>query len=270
MWELQNVSTKHFTDLVQMDAQDVLEEIRSHRNRHHNVALSWLHLYMSKVATAEEAERVPEVLMEYQAGGTELTPTTAGTLAKMAERAESDVALRVFCDSTRFRIWPSRATVERLLRWYSAKGDAEALQLLWKAAGDKGLEPSARWYQYFLRGLARSGKAPTEQQWAVAKEAMEGGKLDTTGLNLLLKACLQHPANGLPVEQALAVEALPNSSTRALKAALQLPNVDLEELQKEDPVALDKLLKECTANERLKDMASPLFAQIGKPFEEHT
>ena len=224
VWELQNVSTKSFQDLQNASAEDVLNEIRSHRNRHHNAALSWLNLYLTKVESKEEADSVvPAVLMEYQASGMKLPESTAGALSTMAVRVESDVALQIFCDSTRFRVWPQPASVARLLRMYSAKGDAEAARLLWNMSKEKGLVPTSQWYQYLFRAYVKSSDPTPSALWTIANAGMQSGLVDTTGMNLLLKICLK---DSKKPDEAVLSSAKPNASTEALLAEINAPVVD--------------------------------------------
>jgi hypothetical protein len=199
-------------------------EIRSHRNRHQKAALSWLHLYLSKVTDKEEAEKtVPQVTMEYQASGFELTPETAGALVNLAVRTKSDVALVVLCNAAKYRIWPTANTFGRLLKHYGALHDVEAMRIVWRTMRDKGVVPDTHMLQYYFRGFAGAEQLGDTKRslWPVALPALQAGQVDPTGANLLLKVCLRDAA--APREQVLELVAKvpPNASTAKLVEELK-------------------------------------------------
>ena len=209
VWELRNVVTKKYPDLAPMSSADVLkgatfrcacfsflfflffflQEIRSHRNRHQKVALSWLHLYLSKVDTREGAEAdVLAAVMEYQSSGFVLTPQTAGALVRVTERTGSDVALAVLCDPSRYMIWPGKPTLKKLLDHYAAAGDLEAVRLLWKTISNKGFSYDAEFYQKLFRAHLNAAElGDTKHFWTRAIAGLKAGDVDATGASLLVK-----------------------------------------------------------------------------------
>ncbi len=180
-----------------LGANEPNAEIRSHRNRHQKVSLSWLHLYLSKVQTKEEAETIaPQAVMEYQASGFQLTPDTAGHLVNVTVRTKSDLAFMVLCNPTKYRIWPTHNVFGRLMRHYGALGDVDAVKVLWRVARDKGLQPDKLYYQFYIRAFTRSPELKDTKRalWDMAMPALRAGQIDIVGTNLMLKVCLRDPA----------------------------------------------------------------------------
>ncbi len=244
VWELQNVQTKKLAHLTPLSAPDVLKgshthkkghfffsffifffskEIRSHRNRHEKAALSWLHLYLSKVDSKEEADtEAQKAIMEYQASGFKLNAMTAGLLVGLTVRTKSDLALLVLASPSKYLLWPEKRTVARLLCHYGSQGDVEAARVVWRVVLEKGFTHDALMHQYLFRAYANANDlAPLDMGrnlWPLALNALKSGLVDTFGYNLLVKVAARDPV--APREVLLNQSIKSNASTEKLKKQL--------------------------------------------------
>lgn len=197
LYELQNVSTKAYGDLLGLPPAEMLREMREHMKRHGVAKLSWLHLYLQSVESKEDADaHVPPLLVEYQATGLALSEATAGELVSLTLRTGSDVALMVFHESSRFRIWPNRGSLDRLLAYYAKNGDVEAtMALTTRVVPDKGVAVDAVWRERVIRSYANAADPDVAKGvWRYADPLLAAppaeGLLSRTALHLLLKCCV--------------------------------------------------------------------------------